>query len=109
MAKFYGMVGYSERVETTPGVWDDEITERPYFGDLVTNLRRQLQSSDKLNDDIAVMNDISIVADPFAVQNFQKMLYVEYLGVKWKIANVEVQYPRLILNLGGVYNAEKQD
>lgn len=108
MAKFYGVVGYGEQVETSPGVWSDEITERPYFGDLVTNLRRQLRSSGKFNDDIAVTNDISIVADPFAVQNFQKMLYVEYLGVKWKIANVEVQHPRLILNLGGIYNAEEK-
>lgn len=109
MAKFYGTVGYGEQVENAPGVWVDEIIERSYFGELVTNLRRQSQSSDKLNDDMTVTNDISIIADPFAIQNFQKMLYVEYLGVKWKIANVEVQYPRLILNLGGVYNAEKQN
>ncbi len=108
MAKFYGMVGYGEQAEASAGVWSEKITERPYFGELVTNLRRQLQPSDKLNDDVAVTNDISIVADPFAVQNFQKMRYVEYLGVKWKIANVEVQYPRLILNLGGIYNVEKQ-
>lgn len=108
MAKFYGMVGYGEQVETAPGVWRDMITERPYFGELVTNLRRQLQTADKLNDDIAITNDVSIVADPFAVQNFQKMLYIEYLGVKWKIVNVEVQHPRLILNLGGIYNVEEQ-
>jgi hypothetical protein len=33
------------------------------------------------------------------------MLYVEFMGTKWKITNVEVQYPRLILSVGGVYNA----
>ena len=32
------------------------------------------------------------------------MRYVEFMGAKWKISSVEVQYPRLILTVGGVYN-----
>lgn len=105
MAKFYGSVGYADTVETAPGVWEDGITERMYFGDLTRNTRR-LQSSDTLNDDINVANEISIVADPFANQNFHKMRYVSFMGSKWKITNVEVQYPRLILTIGGVYNGQ---
>lgn len=105
MAKFYGSVGYADTVETTPGVWEEGITERMYFGDLTRNTRR-LQSSDTLNDDINVANEISIVADPFANQNFHKMRYVSFMGSKWKITNVEVQYPRLILTIGGVYNGQ---
>lgn len=105
MAKFYGSVGYADTVETAPGVWEEGITERMYFGDLTRNTRR-LQSSDTLNDDINVANEISIVADPFANQNFHKMRYVSFMGSKWKIANVEVQYPRLILTIGGVYNGQ---
>lgn len=103
MSKFYGSVGYADTVETAPGVWEEGITERMYFGDLTRNTRR-LQSSDTLNDDINVANEISIVADPFANQNFQKMRYVSFMGSKWKIKDVEVQYPRLILTVGGVYN-----
>ena len=103
MAKFFGKIGYAVSVEMNPGVWGEQITEREYFGDLIRNTRR-LQASDKLNDDINISNEISIVADPFAYQNFHSMRYVEFMGAKWKISNVEVQYPRLILTVGGVYN-----
>lgn len=105
MAKFYGVIGYGKTVETKPGVWEEQITERKYFGELVRNTRR-LQSSGSLNDDVNVANEISIVADPFANQNFHSMRYVEFMGAKWKITDVEVSYPRLILTIGGVYNGE---
>lgn len=103
MAKFYGKIGYAETLETSPGVWQEQITERDYFGDLNRNTRTA-QSSNQLNDNINISNEISILADPFANQNFHLMRYVEYMGTKWKITNVEVQYPRLILTVGGVYN-----
>lgn len=99
MAKFYGPVGYAETVETAPGVYVEKITERMCFGDLTRNTRR-LQSSETLNDDINVANEISIVADPFANQNFHRMRYVGFIGANWKISNVEVHYPRLILTIG---------
>lgn len=103
MAKFYGKIGYAITKETTPGVWVEEIVERSYYGDVIRNIRR-LQSSENLNDNINVSNEISIVADAFANQNFHSMRYVEYMGAKWKVSSVEVKYPRLILNIGGVYN-----
>lgn len=103
MAKFFGKIGYAKTEQTSPGVWEEKITEREYFGDLTRNTRR-LQSSGNLNDNIVVANEISIVADPFANQNFHAMRYVEFMGTKWKISNVEVQYPRLILTLGDQYN-----
>ena len=106
MAKFYGTIGYAETVETSPGVWTEQITERKYFGDLNRNSRR-LQTANQLNDDINIANEISILADPFAYANFHSMRYVEYMSTKWKISNVEVQYPRLILTTGGVYNSEQ--
>lgn len=106
MAKYYGAIGYAETVETTPGVWVEQITERQYFGDLIRN-SRSLQSAEQLNDNINVANEISIVADPFVYQNFHKMRYVEFMGTKWKINTVEVKYPRLILSTGGLYNGEQ--
>lgn len=105
MAKFYGEIGYAETVETVPGVWEEKIAKRNYYGELVRNTRR-LQSADQLNDNINVSNEISIVADPYAYRNFHSMRYVVFMGTKWKISNVEVQYPRLILTLGGIYNGE---
>lgn len=103
MAKWFGKIGYAETVESKPGVWKEQITEREYFGDLLRNSRR-LQSSSSLNDNVNIANEISILADQFAYQNFHAMRYTEFMGTKWKISNVEVQYPRLILTLGDVYN-----
>lgn len=103
MAKFYGAIGFATLTETRPGVWTEEIVERSYYGDLTRNTRR-LQSTDKVNDDINIANDISIVADPYANENFHAIRYAVFMNAKWKVANVEVQRPRLILSLGGLYN-----
>ena len=105
MAKWFGKVGYAALVETRPGVWEEQITERKYYGDVIRNIRN-LASSGDLNDDINISNEISIVADPFANQNFHLMRYVEFMGAKWKVSKVDVQYPRLNLSVGGVYNGE---
>ena len=106
MAKYYGVIGYAETVETSPGVYEEQITERNYYGELVRNTRR-LQTSDQVNDNINIANEISIIADPFATQNFHAMRYIEFMGAKWKITNVEVRYPRLILTIGGLYNGDE--
>ena len=103
MAKFYGDIGYATHVETAPGVWEDSIVTRKYFGDLVRNMK-QNQGGDTLNDNLMVSNEISILADPFAYENFHFMRYVEFMGTKWKVSSVEVLYPRLRLTIGGVYN-----
>lgn len=106
MAKFFGKIGYGVSQETKPGVWKDTITEREYFGALTRNTRR-LESASQVNDNINISNEISIVADPFAYENFHSMRYVIFMGAKWKISSVEVQYPRLILTIGGVYNEQE--
>ena len=103
MAKFYGVIGYAVTEETEPGIYEERIIEKEHFGDVVRNTRR-LSNAAKVNDDIAISNQISIVADPFANNNFHSMRYVSFMGSKWKVTEVEVQYPRLILTLGGVYN-----
>ena len=104
MAKWFGKIGYGETVETKPGVWTEQITEREYYGDLIRNSRRLQSVADKVNDDINISNQLSIVSDPYANENFHAMRYAEFMGSKWKITDVEVQYPRLTLTLGGVYN-----
>ena len=103
MAKFYGEIGYAKIVETEPGVWEEKIVKRNYYGDIIRNTR-SLQTSDNVNDNINISNEISIVADPYANENFHSMRYVYFMGAKWKITSVEVKYPRLILSIGGLYN-----
>ena len=105
MGKFYGSIGYAETVETSPGVWVEQITERKYYGDVNRDSRR-LQSANQLNDNITVSSAISIVADPYAYNHFHSMRYVEFMGAKWKISAVEPKPPRLILTLGGLYNGQ---
>lgn len=103
MAKWFGEIGFVVTGQTSPGVWEEQVIKRNYYGDLFRNTRR-LQTADKINDDINISNEISIVADPFAYENFHSIRYVEFMGAKWKVSNVEVQYPRLILTIGGLYN-----
>lgn len=106
MTKWFGKIGYAELVETVPGVWEEKIVVREYYGDVIRNTRK-LQSTDQLNDNINVANKISIVADPFAYQNFHSMRYIEFMGANWKVSDVEVQHPRLILTVGGLYNGKQ--
>lgn len=105
MAKFYGIVGYGVTEETTPGVWTDRIVERNYSGDVIKNYKKSY-SGESINDNIDVSNNISIISDPFAMQHFHTIKYVKWMGAAWKVSTVEVQYPRLILTIGGVYNGE---
>lgn len=106
MAKFYGVVGFVDTVETEPGIWEEKVTERTYSGDLVRNSRR-IQSSDSVNESITISNEISIIADPYAEQNFHAIRYAVFMGTKWKIESVDVQYPRLTLTMGGKYNGQE--
>jgi hypothetical protein len=106
MAKFYGAIGYGHSVETAPGVYDDVITERKYYGDIVRNTRR-LQDGSYLNNDLTVNNSISVVADAYATENFFAIRYVQWAGTYWTVDDVEVQRPRLLLRLGKVYNGPK--
>ena len=105
MAKWYGEIGFAETVETKPGVWVEQITKRNYYGD-VTRDSRRLQTADKLNDNVNISNQISIISDPYANENFHSMRYAFYMGTRWKITDIEVQYPRLNVTLGGVWNGE---
>lgn len=103
MAKFHGKVGYGKSVDVGHGVYETQITEKTYFGDVIRNARR-LEGGDKVNSDIAPDNSISIVADAYANQHFFAIKYVEWAGSRWIVSSVETQRPRLILRLGGVYN-----
>lgn len=100
------MIGYANTVEDVenPGVWVETIEEYPYYGDLTSDYRKRVDATNTSNENIDMTNMVSIVADPYAMDNCSKMIYAVIRGHKWKITNVEIQYPRLILSIGGVYN-----
>ena len=103
MAKWYGSIGFAEQVEIEPGIWDSGIIEKLYYGDVLSNRWRR-QSSGEINDNINISNSISVLIDPYAYEKFSSIVYVEFMGAKWKVTDIEVQHPRLILTIGGLYN-----
>lgn len=103
MARFSGLVGYAETVETKPGVWEEQFVEVPYKGDVVTH-NRKLLSDDQVNDNLTLSTSISIMADQYADANFMNIRYVSWMGAKWKVNTITPARPRLILYLGNLYN-----
>lgn len=104
MAKFYGEIGYGETVDVGDGVHKLVITKVNYYGDVLRNSRQLENTGEKLNDDISVGNSISIVADAYANEHFFAIRYIKWQGALWKVSDVSVEPPRLVLRLGGVYN-----
>lgn len=103
MAKFYGEIGFAISKETAPGVCTDTIERRFYYGEVISR-RIRTTNGTSINDNVNVSDEISIVSDPFANEHYFAMKYVTYMGVKWKVENISVQFPRLVLSLGGMYN-----
>lgn len=105
MGKWYGKIGYIITCESeeAPGIYEEHIVEHEYYGDVI-KLSKKNESSGNVIDNINVSNSISIVADLFAHNNFHAMKYITFMGSKWKISSVDVQYPRLVLTIGGLYN-----
>lgn len=108
MAKFYGNVGYVETVYNNDGIWALKTTVRKHAGEILTSSRRY-DNGQSVNDDLTLSSRLSIVADSFAKANFSMIKWVELWGVKWKVTNIEVLYPRLILSFGGVWNDQAED
>lgn len=108
MAKYCGIIGFAlPPVETSPGVYEEPIVKKVCTGDIKRNTRRLQSSSEKTSDDITISNQISILADPYVRENFHSIRYITFMGAKWKVSEVEAQYPRLILTLGGLYHGEQ--
>jgi hypothetical protein len=105
MAKYFGKIGFVETVDTGNGVWKKKTTERDYFGEVLRNTSRQ-QSSDTVNGKFNISNKISVIMDPWLQENLRSLSYLCYMGIKWQVTDVEVQYPRMIITIGGEYNGQ---
>lgn len=103
MAKYHGKIGFVTFTESSPGVKVETPVEREYFGDVLRNSKRW-ETAQQLNDNLTVNNQISIVADQYARDNLFAIRYAYWMNARWKITSVDVQHPRLILTIGGVYN-----
>lgn len=106
MAKWAGKIGFQTTEEVSLGVWEEKIIERQYYGDVMKNYRN-LDNNSEINNSVSISNQISFVVDPYANENFHNIRYTYFMGTKWRVTNIEVQYPRLIMNLGGVWNGQE--
>ena len=106
MSKWFGKIAFATQVEYEPGCWEDQVVKRPYYGDLISN-RWKREKTNGVNDNINLSNQISIVADPFVLSHVSTIVYIEHMGAKWCVTDVDTsQFPRLILTVGGVYNGD---
>lgn len=102
MAKWYGVIGFEIMEETVPDVWTPTIVEKAYYGDLQRQYHRN-NLGDKVSTDISLNCTLSILGDAFVQENLNTMRYATFYGQKWRITDVEPEYPRLILSFGEVY------
>ena len=103
MAKFYGEIGYVKTTETRPGIWDKVVVEKKYTGEF-HRFTRRWQNGTKVNDDVNLVTQISIIADSYLLENMHCIRYVKINGIAWEVTSIDPQHPRLLLDLGGVYN-----
>ena len=103
MNKFSGIIGYTSTIEQKPGVWVDSIVEKKIIGDVIKNTSKLIDDG-KINQDINISNMVSIVLDNQINQFFHSIKYIKFQGIAWSVKTIELQYPRIILTLGGKYN-----
>lgn len=102
-------VGFEQTSEldpiNKPGVYTENIVEKRYIAEILKNQDSLRNSTEQVNADISLSNRFSIVADPYAKTNFSTIRYLTFMGTQWRVSNVEVAFPRLIISVGGIYNA----
>jgi hypothetical protein len=104
MVRFYGNIGYGRSVETAPGVAENVVVEKTYYGDIFRLTKDQIASSETVNDELRINIELSIVADDYMHTHLNEIYYIIYQGKRWKVSQVTPDRPRLKFRLGGVYN-----
>lgn len=106
MTRYFGKIGFATERETAPGVFREVVVDHEYYGTINRASRTLVQSPLSADFDVQPSNQIDILADAFASTNAFDIRYAEWQGVRWRVTNIEIQRPRLILTLGGVWNGE---
>ena len=103
MSKFAGLVGYVTQEQTVPGVWSPVERPRKMKGDLL-RLSSSTRDDDNVNSDISLNHRVSLVGDAYAFSNYYDIRWIKIDNVKWEVDSIEIQRPRIIATLGGVWN-----
>ena len=102
MTRCSGNIGYALVAETQPGVWTEEVVDKKYYGEVVTD-NRKFTDQNQINDNLNISNNISVVSNKFMLDNMSYMKYITFLKSKWKISSVDIKPPRIIITMGGLY------
>lgn len=103
MGKYYGQVGFATQEEAEPGIYEEVITERPYSGEMLDN-RWRTGANANVNGELILNCDFSLLCDPYIVKNHAFIAYITYMDIKWAVTGAVLNYPRIVLTVGGVYN-----
>lgn len=101
--RFHGAVGYMRPELVRPGVYEEKIIERTYFGDIVQNLVKASEG-EHLHLNLRHQSIVSVVADAFLYEHYGAIRYVRWKGATWAVTNVDISKPpRIELRLGVLY------
>lgn len=107
MARFSGVVGfYTGQEEVRPGIFQEAYEEHRLRGDTLRSGYNQSENQTKY-DTLRLNNRVSLLGDTYSFNNINAIRYVTINGQSWKVSSVEIQRPRLILEIGEVWNNEQ--
>lgn len=103
MARFAGLVGYVTQEETSPGIWSSVEKSVMMKGELIRQSSNN-RDAGKVNSDITLNHRVSLMGDSYSFDNYYNIKWVMVDKVKWEVSSIEIQRPRLILAIGGLWN-----
>ena len=102
MSRFSGKLGFVMTQETEEGVWLENFVELSAKG-TIRSLYVRNDNNTTVNTNLRLTNEISILLDSKIQTYLETLKYVVYKGSKWEVQSIGVNYPRLTINLGGLY------
>lgn len=102
MSRFSGKLGFVNTRETEEGVWLEDRIELPVKG-TIRSLYVRNDNSSSANTNLRLTNEVSILLDSKIQTYLETLKYVIWKGSKWEVRSIGVNYPRLTINLGGLY------
>lgn len=104
--RYYGRIGFAVSTETSPGVMENKMVYKPYYGDVLYSLG--YWQNKEINDDIKMQNRISVICDDYIQDNLGYAKIIEFDNHFWKIQSFTLEYPRVIITIGGLYNENSE-
>ena len=102
MSRFSGKLGFVMTRETEEGVWLEDKIEIPAKG-TIRSLYVRTDNNASVNSNLRLTNEISILLNSNISTYLETLKYVVWKGSKWEVQSIGVNYPRLTINLGGLY------